>query len=98
MEARQAKGERVKQLENRPAPLNTFENHIWTQFWKLRHGILAGSMGGLNGISYRDILAWIEVEQPYFSDLQDKRDFVRILLALDKEFLTLQHERTKKNG
>ena len=89
---------KVKQLEGQPSPLNTYETFLWGQFWKLRHGVPSGGVGGLNGISYRDILAWMEVEQPYFADLLDRRDFVRVLLALDKEFITIQHERTNKNG
>ncbi len=70
---------------------------LWLTFWKLRHGIPSTGMGGLNGISYRDILAWIEVEEPYFQTAYDKSEFVEILLSVDKEFLQLQYEKSKAN-
>lgn len=53
-------------------------------------------MGGLNAISYRDILAWIEVDRPYFIDELDRSNFADILFALDKEYLTLIFEKSEK--
>ena len=94
---RYEKGLPVKQLDDKP-PIDSYEQIIWVAFWKIRHGVGSNGMGGLNGISYRDILAWMDVERPYFQTAADRRDFVDILISLDKEFITIQYEKSKKDG
>jgi hypothetical protein len=96
LQRRHSQGLPVKQLEEKPE-LDTYEQRLWVTFWKLRYCVPSNAMGGLNGISYHDIIAWMQVEQPYFCDSDDKAEFIELLFALDKEFLTVHSERTKKD-
>lgn len=97
LEKRAAEGKSAKPIEERP-DLDEWETYIWQCFWKIRHGVPSSGFGGINGISYSDLDAWVRVENPAFLSMNDRLATIDVLFLLDKEYMAISYKKQSAKG
>lgn len=91
MEQRQARGERVEALEDIPE-LYPDVQFIWSAFGELSSSRTYG-FGHANPIQIGEIKSWLDLNA--ITDLEDRREIVLLVQAMDRMYLFYAQEQTK---
>jgi hypothetical protein len=96
LEKRYGEGKPAKPIDERPE-ISTYGHELWRAFWSIRHSIPSPALGGVNGMMYSEVLAWLNIYRPFFATNDDRKDFVDLLYLLDREYMTLMQDKIKSS-
>ena len=94
LEQRQARGEKVEALDNEPE-LYPDVQFVWSAFGELSSSRTYG-FGHPNPVQIGEIKAWLDLNA--VTDLEDRREIVLLVQAMDRTYLSFAQEQTKSKN